>query len=112
MAFTLGQNLTFIDSFQFMSQSLSSLVKNLPSEAFKFTSQNFKDEKLELMKQKGIYPYDYMDSFDKFNEKLPAKKDFFSLLSNEHITDEEYQHAQNVWETFVLKSMGEYHDIS
>ena len=111
MAFMLGNHLTFIDSFQFMSQSLSSLVNNLPTEAFKYTSQKFKNKKFELMKQKGVYPYDYMDSFDKFNETLPTKEDFFSIMNNEHITDEDYKHAQNVWDTFNLKSMGEYHDL-
>ena len=77
MAFMLGNHLTFIDSIQFMSQSLSSLVNNLPTEAFKYTSQKFKNKKFELMKQKGVYPYDYMDSFDIFNETLPTKEVFF-----------------------------------
>ena len=112
MAFMLGNHLTFIDSFQFMSSSLNKLVSNLPTEAFKYTCKTFKQEKLELMKQKGVYPYDYMDSFDKFNKtELPTKEEFFSILSNEHITDEDYKHAQNVWKTFKLKNMGEYHDL-
>ena len=63
------------------------------------------------MAQKGVYPYDYMDSFDKFNEKRPPKKEFYSILNNEHISDEDYKHAQNVWNTFSLKNMGEYHDL-
>ena len=64
------------------------------------------------MKQKGIYPYDHMDSFNKFNEtQLPKKKDFYSILNNEHISDEQYKHAQNVWDTFNLKTMGDYHDL-
>ena len=111
MAFMLGKNLTFIDSLQFMSQSLSSLVNNLPTEAFIYTSQQFKGKNFELMKQKGVYPYDYMDSFDKFNETLPTKEDFFSIINNEHITNEEYEHAKLVWNEFNLKSMGEYHDL-
>ncbi|XP_068749377.1 uncharacterized protein [Montipora capricornis] len=68
-------------------------------------------EKLDLMSQKGVYPYDFMDSFDKFNEKLPSKEDFYSILNDEHITDDQYKHAQNVWNTFNLKNMGEYHDL-
>ncbi|KAL9959301.1 hypothetical protein ACROYT_G032614 [Oculina patagonica] len=99
------------DSFQFMSSSLENLVNNLPEEAFKYTSKVFKGKKLDLMTQKGIYPYDYMSSFDKFNEKLPSKEDFYSILNNEHITDKDFQHAQNVWNTFKLKTMGEYHDL-
>ena len=112
MAFMLGRYLLFIDSFQFMSSSLSNLVNNLPVEAFKYTGQVFQGEQLSLMKKKGVYPYDYMNSFEKFEDsRLPKKEDFFSVMNNEHITDEEYQHAQNVWNEFGLSSMGEYHDL-
>ena len=111
MAFMLGNHLTFIDSFQFMSSSLERLVSNLPKESLKYTSKKFKGEKLDLMAQKGVYPYDYMDSFDKFNEKLPTKEDFYSILNNQHISDDEYKHAQTVWSTFSLKNMGEYHNL-
>lgn len=111
MAFMLGNHLTFIDSFQFMSSSLDKLVSNMPAEAFKYTSQTFKGRQLDLMAKKGVYPYDYMDSFDKFNETLPSKEDFFSHMNDEDISDEDYQHAQTVWETFMLETMGEYHDL-
>ena len=111
MAFMLGNHLTFIDSFQFMSSSLEKLVSNLPKESLKYTSQKFKGEKLDLMSQKGVYPYDFMDSFEKFNEKLPSKEEFYSILNDVHISDKDYKHAQNVWDTFSLKNMGEYHDL-
>ena len=67
MAFMLGNHLTFIDSFQFMSSGLDKLASNLPREAFKYTSKQYKGKKLDLMVRKGVYPYDYMDSFNKFN---------------------------------------------
>ena len=111
MAFMLGNHLTFLDSFQFMSSSLEKLVSNLPKELLKYTSQTFKNEKLDLMSKKGVYPYDFMDSFEKFNEKLPSKEDFYSILNDEHITDKDYQHAQTVWDAFSLENMGEYHDL-
>ena len=112
LAFMLGNHLVFLDSFQFMSSSLDNLIKNLPDEAFKYTKQEFEKEQFNLMKQKGIYPYDHMDSFDRFNEtKLPVQQDFYSILNNEHISDEQYKHAQNVWDTFNLKTMGDYHDL-
>ena len=111
MAFMLGNHLTFIDSFQFMSSSLEKLVSNLPREAFKYTSQLYKGKELDLMTRKGVYPYDFMDSFDKFNTGLPAKEDFYSIMNDEHITDDDYKHAQTVWETFKLDNMGEYHNL-
>ena len=112
MAFMLGNHLTFIDSFQFMSSSLDKLVSNLPAEALKYTSKRFQKEKLNLMTRKGIYPYDYMDSFDKFNKtELPTKEEFYSILNNEHISDEDYCHAKKVWNTFQLQTMGEYHNL-
>ena len=65
-----------------------------------------------LMTKKGVNSYDYMDSFDKFNKtELPTKEEFFSVLNNEHITDEQYEHAQNVWKTFGLNNMGQYNDL-
>ena len=84
-----------------MSSSLSNLVNNLPNDAFKYTSQVYKNEKLNMMKQKGVYPYDYMDSFGKFNEKqLHKKEDFYSISNNEHITDDDYNRAKNIWNKF------------
>ena len=124
MAFMLGKHLTFLDSFQFMNFSLDNLVKNLPDEAFKYTDEEFhcetqtKDlgcdsgEQLKLVKRKGVYPYDHMDSFQKFEEtELPTQEQFYSILNNEHISTDDYQHAQNVWKTFNMKSMGDYHDV-
>ena len=77
----------------------------------KYTKKAFQKDKLNLVSQKGVYPYDFMDSFDKFNEKLPQKEEFYSILNDEHISDEDYKHAQNVWNTFDLKNMGGYHDL-
>ena len=68
MAFMLGNHLMFIDSFQFMSSSLDKLVSNLPKDELIYTSKVFKGKRLNLMSQKGVYPYDFMDSFEKFNQ--------------------------------------------
>ena len=112
MAFMLGKHLTFLDSFQFMSSSLDKLASNLPREAFNYTSKQFKDKKFDLIARKGVYPYDYMDSFKKFDEtRLPTKEDFYSILNNEHISDDDYKHAQKVWNEFNIDNMGEYHDL-
>ena len=72
----------------------------------------FKGDKLDLMAQQGVYPYDYMDSFNRFEEtQLPNKEDFYSILNDEHISDEDYEHAKRVWNTFNMKNMGNFHDI-
>ena len=111
MAFMLGKNLVFLDSFQFMSSSLENLVKNLPEKEFKYTTEEFK-ENTKLLARKGIYPYDYMDKFDKFNDKqLPQKAEFYSLLNDEHITDDDYKYAKEIWQKFNLENMGKYHDL-
>ena len=61
--------------------------------------------------KKGIYPYEYMDSFERFSEaKLPAKEAFYSKLNDKGIMEEEYEHTQKVWEIFECKTLGEYHD--
>ena len=64
------------------------------------------------MSQKGVYPYNFMDSFEKFNQmELPNKDQFYSILNNPHITGDEYDHANKVWNTLMIKTMGEYHDL-
>ena len=80
MAFTINKNLVFIDSIQFMNSSLDILVKNLTDNDFKHLSQEFTGELLKLVKQKGMNPYKYMDSFEMFTEgKLPDRSNFIAL---------------------------------
>ena len=62
--------------------------------------------------KKGVYPYEFMDGFEKFEKRqLPKKTSFFSRLNQEKVTDENYQRAQRVWEEFEIKNMGEFHDL-
>ena len=59
-----------------------------------------------------MYPYDFMDSFEKFNlTELPTKEQFYCTLNGQHITNDEYNHSTKVWKTFNLKNMGECHDL-
>ena len=69
MAFFLNKNLVFIDSMQFMNSSLDKLVKNLSDEDFKYLVEEFGSKNLELLKQKRAYPYEYLNSFERFKEK-------------------------------------------
>ena len=102
--------LRFIDSLNFLQGSLDSLVKATPKEELKITSTISNGS--DLLYKKGIYPYEYMDSFEKFNEtSLPKKEDFYSKLNDENITEDEYAHAKTVWETFKCKTLGDYHDL-
>ena len=88
----------FIDSFKFMSTSLNSLVSNLPKNGFNNLEKYYTDDKLALLKRKGVYPYEYVDSLERLMEnKLPPKKSFYSTLVGEGISSEDYQHAQKVW---------------
>ena len=65
-----------------------------------------------LLLRKGVYLYEYIDSWEKFNEiSLPPKEAFYSELNLEDIKDEDYEHAQKVWEVFEIKNLGEYQDL-
>ena len=147
----------FIDSYRFMSMSLSKLIDNLSeglhnnkclnckscldyietkNEKLIFKcfncKQNYeKDFNKELIKRfastyefcnkdldkfilllrKGVYPYEYMDNWERFNEtSLPNKESFYSNLNMENIEDIDYRHGNNVFKRFKLKHLGEYHD--
>ena len=74
---------------QFMNYSLDKLAKNLSDKDFKYLIEEFASKNLELLKQKGAYPYKYMESFEKFNEeKLPAKNYFYSSTKDGKIRDD------------------------
>ena len=95
-----------------MKSSLDSLVKNLMDKNFKYLSEEYSSELLELVKEKGVYPYEYMDSFKRFNEdKLPDKCEFFGSLKDRFISKEEYDRAINIWNVFKIKTLGEYPDL-
>ena len=97
---------------QFMNSSLDSLVKNLSDNDFKYLSEEFIGEFLELVKQKGVYPYEYMDSFKIFSEiKLPDMSKFFSSLKDVCISEKDYLKADNIWNVFKMNTMGDYHDL-
>ena len=68
--------------------------------------------KFVLLLRKGVYPYEYTESWEKFNEtSLTDKEAFYSELNKKDITDEDYAHAQKVWKVFGIKNLGEYHDL-
>ena len=90
MSFSINNKLSFIDSFQFLSSSLDSLVKNIAKEDFKYLRQEFDNNLLDLVKEKGFYSYEYMSNFEKFKEQLPSKEKFYSSLTGKELSDKEY----------------------
>ena len=73
MSFNIINKFSFIDRFQFLSSSLDSLVKNLNKDYFKYLSQEFDIKVLDVVKQKGLYPYEYLIDFERLKEELPMK---------------------------------------
>ena len=101
----------FIDSFKFLSTSLANLVENLQSSDFKNLNKAIKNNS-SLLTRKGVYPYDYVTSINKLKEtKLPSKEAFYSKLLDQEISDEDYQHAIKVSNTFNCQTLQDYHDL-
>ena len=99
----------FKDSLKFMSSSLEALVNNLPKDAFKNLDKCYTPKQAELLKQKGFFPYEYMDTIEKFkNTKPPPQKAFYSKLSGKGINNNNYNHVLNVWKTFKMKTFKDY----
>ena len=104
--------IVFKDSLKFMSSSLGALVNNLPKDAFKNLLKYFTPKQAEILKQKGFYPYEYMDTEEKFNDtKIPPREAFYSKLSGRGITEKDYKHVGNVWNSFKMKTFKEYHEL-
>ena len=107
---------------QFLRVSFDKLIKNLSDKDFKYLVEEFGFKNLRLLKQKGAYPYEYMNSFERFNEKkLPARKYFYSStkdgkigddgkISDGHISVKDYLTCEKIWDKFEMKNMGDYHD--
>ena len=96
MSFSINNKLSFVDRFQFLSSSLERLIENLNKDDFKYLSQELHNNVLDLVKQKGFYPNEYMSNFEKFKEELPSKEKFYSSLTGKKISGKEYKHVLNV----------------
>ncbi|XP_014299051.2 uncharacterized protein LOC106693934 [Microplitis demolitor] len=105
--------LRFIDSFRFMASSLDKFASNLNDCDKQITQQHYSDpEKFKLVTRKGVFPYEYVTDIDKLNDKqLPDQDSFYSKLSNEGVSYNDYALAQLVWNKFDIKTLGEYSDL-
>lgn len=116
--------LVFLDSLLFMNRSLGALAKgvndvsflsdalssNLCFEVMKRGNLQLK-QRVELLRKKGIYPYDWMTSMNCFEKELPERASFYSKLRNEEVGETDYSHACHVYTSFECKNMGDYTDL-
>jgi len=108
--------LRFIDSCRFMAKGLDELAGNLDDNQCKNLKEFCRDEEtFKLMQRKGVYPYEYIDSWDKFQETtLPPKEAFYSKLNMRDISDKDHEHARHAWNKMWLEGeriLGDYHDV-
>ena len=106
----------FLDSYQHLSSSLDRLVEDLKTEGLdKFknvqqyieTAHGGSEEKLNLCLRKGTYPYEFVTDMDQLKQSLPPKESFYSSLTEQHISEEDYKHVQNMWSTFNMETVGD-----
>ena len=101
-----------------LKASLDNLAGNLEDENFKHLLSEFSEDKLEILKRKDAYPYEWVDSYKKFiYPRLPPKKTFYSSIDDgkrgkgdRHISDEEYSHLKNVWSIFNFNIFRDFHN--
>ena len=104
--------LRFMDSYKFMASSLDSLTTKPVKGGKRLCNLSDDLAKYKLLTRKGVYPYEYMDSWDRFNEtRLPPIDKFYSKLNGVGISEDDYKHATNVWNEFNIQNLGEYHDL-
>ena len=98
----------FKDSYLFLNKSLDYLTGRIDDNDRISLKQEF-GKNYKLLTKKGIYPYDYFDNTKKYNEqKLPDKEEFFNKINNKNISDEDYNHAKNVFEKFKCENLLDY----
>ncbi|PKK59391.1 hypothetical protein RhiirC2_719843 [Rhizophagus irregularis] len=106
-------------TFQHMAMGLDKLVvclgenpEKFPLTVKHFTAKGYSIEKIKLLFRKGVFPYDWTNAWEKFDRtSLPPRKEFYSILSQQNISKEDYKYAQKIWQTFEMQSFGDYHDL-
>ena len=101
-----GKQFHFVDTLNFVSSSLEQLVKDCKN--FNYINEISDDD---LLRKKMSYPYEYMDSFDRFDEEIPEKSEFFSSLTGEAISNEDYDRVHEICKEFELNNLGDLHDL-
>ena len=89
--------------------SLDVLSKTLEDDEFKYLVESCTTSHFDLVRRKGVYPYDYMDSVERFHEtELPSQDAFFNKLSDSSCSDIDYAHASRVWHAFGCETIADY----
>ena len=117
MSIIVNRNIIFLDSNQFYKGKLDNHASNLEDKDFKHLISEFPIDKSKLLKAKDEYPYESVDSYEKFNyQELTPKEYFYSAIddgkrdnNNGHISNEKYSHLQNVWNTFNFNKFRDFH---
>ena len=118
MSIIVNRNIVFLDSLQFLKESLDTSAGNLEDGEFKHLMVEFPKDKLEILKRKDAYPYQRVDSYRKFiYPRLPPKEAFYSSINdgkrrkgNGHISDEQYSRLKIVWKEFGFKNFKDFHN--
>ena len=101
--------IVFKDTMKFMATSVEALVNNLSKDDFKNLEKFFTPEQTKLLKQKGFFPYDYLDNIEKLKDtKPPPQQAFYSKLTGKGIDKNNYNHVLNVWKTWNMKTLKDY----
>ena len=109
MAFSVGQ-LQFLDSYQFIPESLEKLVETLKDDEFVYTRREFpNEEQFQFVKRKGIFSYDYLDHISKIKSTKEVKK-FFNKLSDAEVCKNDYLRGKLIFNKYC-KTFGDYHDM-
>ena len=117
MSIIVNRNITFIDPNEFYKGTLDTFASSLEDNDFKYLMSEFPIDKSEILKRKDAYPYERVDSYEKFNyPSLPPKECFYSSLKDGksdrdegHISNEQYLHLKNVWATFNFNKFEDFH---
>jgi hypothetical protein len=116
ISITINEKLIVLDSYLFTLASLDNLVKSTPKKDLKIVHQEFAEEikngaDITLLLRKSVYPYCYMTDVSKFAEPLPPRSAFYSDLTEQEISVEEYEYVEKLWISFKMKNLADLHDI-
>ncbi|RLU19263.1 hypothetical protein DMN91_007820 [Ooceraea biroi] len=108
-------HLRFIDSFKFLSSSLDKLSSYLNNDKLRIVRSEFAKlsaDDCDLLTQKGVFPYEYVDCAEKLEDtRLPPRESFYSSLTGDTVSESDYAHAENIWQRFAIRTLGEYSDL-